>query len=134
MAGNDDLCYVKAGDKVYFGKDLKIGLIKTRIVLPDETFAEVYNRDITAYRHHDKTYLLMPVICNQSDTLCFELMEFVTSKAGYNIFRYCCSKEFDKLVDAKKNYFFVYDKEGKFCRRIDEEQTDILLSFNIKVI
>jgi len=135
MAGNDNDCYVKAGDKAYFGTDVKTGIIHTRIILPDGTFAEFDNRDITAYKHHDKLYMLMPVICNNSDTLCMELMEYITTtKSGYTVFRFCCSpKEEDRLTDAKRNHFFIF-KEGKFYRRIDEEQTEALAAFGIKVI
>jgi len=128
-----DFCYIKAGDKVYFGKDIVTGLIHTRVVLPDGLFAEFDNREITAYKHHDKLYMLMPVICDKSDTLCLAMMEYITSKSGYMVFRYCCSTEEDRLTEAKRNYFFVY-KEGKFNCRISEDQTDALLSFGIKVI
>jgi len=133
IAANEYDCYLQAGGKVYYGQDLKIGLVHTRIVLPDGTFAEVDNRDITAYRHHDKFFMLMPVICNGSDTLCFAMMEFIKAKSGCTIFRYCCSGEEDRLTEAKKNYFFLY-KEGKFYRRIEEDQTEALLAFGIKVI
>ena len=136
IASEPDLCYVKTADKVYFGTDIKMGLLHTRIVLPDGTFAEVDNRDITAYKDHNKLCLLMPVICNNSDTLCFELMEYVTTKNGYLVYKYCCSRdtEDDRLTTcAKKNYFFVF-KDGKFYRRIDEEQTEALAAFGIKVI
>jgi hypothetical protein len=48
IASEPDYCYVKTADKTYFGLDLKIGLIHTRIVQPDGTFAEVNNRDVIA--------------------------------------------------------------------------------------
>jgi hypothetical protein len=136
FAQAEDHCYIRTVDKVYFGKDIKLGLLHTRVVLPDETFAEFRNRDIIAYRNHEKLYMLMPVICNKSDTLCMAMMEYVTKKSGCMVFRYCCSdlpNELDKLVDAKKNYFFIY-KEGKFYRRISEDETEALAAFGIKVI
>ena len=135
QTGNENDCYIKAGDKVYIGTDLKMGLIHSKIKLPDGTVKEIYNRDITALRNHDKLYMMMPVICDKSDTLCMALMEYLTtSKSGYNVFLYCCPpKEEDRLTNAKKNYFFVY-KEGKFYRRIDEEQTEALAALGIKVL
>jgi len=135
IAGNDEDCYVKTADKTYVGKDLKMGLTKTKIFHTDGTFTEFKTDDIVAYRHHDKLYMMMPVICNNTDTLCMAMMEYVTSKPGYTVFLYCCgvNQVDDRLTNAKKNYFFVF-KEGKYYRRIDEEQTEALTAFGIKVI
>jgi hypothetical protein len=125
IASHPDDCYLKAGGQVYFGKDIKMGPIHTRIILPDGTVAKVANKDITAYRHHNRQYMLLPVICDNNDTLCKAMMEFITAKSGYSIYKYCCPKN--------TNAFFVY-KDGKFYQRIDEDQADILKSFGIKVI
>jgi len=133
IAGNDDNCYVKTGDNTYFGKDLIIGLNHTRLMLPDGAFREFNNRDIVAYRHHDKLCMKMPVVCDNTDTICMAMMEYITSKAGCHVFKYCCAMEEDRLTLAKKSYFFVF-KDGKFYQRFDEDQTEALLAFGIKVI
>jgi len=133
IAANPDDCYLKSGDKVYVGKDIKEGLIHTRIILQDGTTVEVDNHDISAYRHHNKVYMLMPVICNYRDTLCFAMMEYISSKNGFSIFRYCCRTDQDELTNAQVSHFFIY-KNGKFYRRIDEDQTEALAAFGIKMI
>jgi len=136
IAGNDEDCYVKTADKTYVGKDLKIGLSKTKIFLADGTFTEFKNHDIVAYRHHDKLYMMMPVVCNSTDTLCMAMMEYVTSKPGYTVFLYCCYDNGDQAYlpsGVYRNYFFVY-KDGKYYRRINEDQTEALAAFGIKVI
>ena len=134
IAAGPEECYVKTADKTYFGQDLKIGLVHTRIVQPDGTFAEVNNRDVIAYKHHNQLFMLMPVICDKSDTLCMAMMEFVATKKGCAIFRYCCkSKDDDRLSDAKTNHFFLY-KDGKFYKRIDEDQTEALAAYGIKLL
>ena len=137
MAGNEDDCYIKAGDKFYIGKDIKMGLTHTKIFYSDGTYTEVDNRDITAYRHHGKVYMKMPVICDKNDTLCLAMMEYITAKKGYCIFRYCCSDKDFYFYDpgnVYKNIFFVY-KDGKFYKRIEEDQAQTeLAAFGIKVI
>jgi len=134
IAASPDECYVKTADKTYFGQDLKIGLIHTRIVQPDGTVTDIDNHDVIAYKHHDKLYMLMPVICDKSDTLCLAMMEYITTNKGCVIYRYCCkSKDDDKLSDATTNHFFLY-KNGKFYKRIDEDQTEALAAFGIKLI
>jgi len=136
MAGNDDDCYLKTADKLYFGKDIKVGLTHTKIIYPDGTLTEVLNRDITAYRHHNKVYMMMPVICDKNDTLCLAMMEHISSKKGFSVYCYrCCDKDFYFYDPGNvyKNIFFVY-KDGKFYKRIEEDQTEALKSFGIKVI
>ena len=136
MAVNEDDCYVKTGNKVYFGKDLKFGLVHTKVILNDGSFAEFDNHDITAYKHHDKIYMLMPVICDNNDTICLAMMEYITTKAGCTVFHYCCSNQVNlSLVpgDGYKSFFFIY-KDGKFYKRINEDQTQALKTFGIKLI
>lgn len=133
IAGNDNDCYLKTGDTFYVGTDLKMGPIHTKIIFADGSFVKVNNRDITAYRHHNKAFMKMPVICDNTDTVCMAMMQYIKYTSGYSVFRYCCSMEEDRLSFAKKNYFFVY-KDGKFYRRIDEDQTEALKAFGIKVI
>jgi hypothetical protein len=75
----------------------------------------------------------MPVICDNNDTVCIAMIQYIRSTSGYSVVRYCCSMENDLLSFAKKKYFFVY-KDGKYYRRIDEDQTEALKAFGIKVI
>ena len=135
MAGNEGDCYLQAGDKTYVGTDIKTGLAHTKIVLSDGSFVEVDNHDITAYRHHGKVYMKMPVICDTKDTLCLALMEYITSNKGFSVFRYCCTLTDDTspYYQCKEDHFFVF-KNGNFYRRIDEGNTEALRAYGIKVI
>ncbi len=134
QVGNDPDCYIKTGDKIYLGTELKMGLVNSRISLSDGTVAKVKNRDITAYRHHNKIYMKMPVICDRYDTICMAMMQYIKSSSEYDIFLYCCNDLIDntyKLANVHRNIFFVF-KDGKFYRRIAENQTEALLAYGIK--
>lgn len=133
IAGNPDECYIRTIDAFYAGSDIKTGLTHTRIIFADGTYKAFRNRDIVGYKHHDKLFMLMPVVCNNTDTLCMEMMQYICAKSGCIVFKYCCSGEEERLTLAKKNYFFIF-KEGKFYRRIGEDQTEALAAFGIKVI
>ena len=136
LAGDPYDCYLRTGDRVYFGKDIREGDIHTRITLDDGTFAEFDNHDVAAFKHHGKLYMRLPVICNKQDTLCFAMMEYITSKAGCTVFRYCCPISTDesfKLACVNRNFFFVY-KEGKFNCRLSDDQTEALKTYGINVI
>jgi hypothetical protein len=110
IAANEGDCIVKVGDKAYIGKDIKMGALHTKLYAMDGTVTKFDNRDITAYRHHDKMYMLLPVICEYNDTTCMAMMQYIRTKADYSIFKYCCPQNGD--------LFFVY-KDDKFYRRIN---------------
>jgi len=110
IAGSDDACYVKTGDKVYFGQDLKMGLTHVKIISPDGTVVKVNNHDITAYKHHNKLYELLPVICEKGDTICKAFLE-------------CCEG-----CNVVKYAYFVF-KDGKYYLRIDKYNADAIMPF-----
>lgn len=124
IAGNEEDCFVKAGDKVYFGKDLTVGLVYTKLTLMDGTITKFPNKDVTAYKQHDKMYMLLPVICENNDTICLAMMQHITSKANYSVFKYCCPQNGD--------LFFVY-KDGNFYRRIKSSMANELAYYDIIV-
>jgi hypothetical protein len=134
VAATENDCYVKVGDNIYFGKDIKTGWVHTEIVMPDGTVTEVHNRDITALRHHNKLYMMLPVICDRNDTICMAMMEYLTTRKGVVIFRYCCRNNEDLVMTSTKDFYFLY-KQGKFYRRINPEDAEAELpAFGIKVI
>lgn len=110
FAGGDEACFVKVGDKVYVGKDLKMGMVNTKLYLEDGSITKFRTKEINAYRHHDKMYLLLPVICEKNDTLCMAMMQYIHSKGEYSVFKYCCPDNGD--------IFFVY-KDKKFYRSLN---------------
>ena len=53
FAGNpDDICYVKTADKVYFGQDIKMGLVYTKVISADGTVAKLKTK-ITEFKGSD---------------------------------------------------------------------------------
>jgi len=124
IAGSDDACYVKTGDKVYFGQDLKMGLTHVKIISPDGTVVKVNNHDITAYKHHNKLYELLPVICEKGDTICKAFLEYMTSRSGLNLYRYTCCEG----CNVVKYAYFVF-KDGKYYLRIDKYNADAIMPF-----
>lgn len=125
IAANEGDCFLKVGDKVYVGKDIKMGPVYTKLYLDDGTITKFRNNEITAYRHHDKMYMLLPVICEYNDTTCMAMMQYISTKANYSIFKYCCPQNGD--------LFFVY-KDDKFYRRINSAiAKDELAKYDIAV-
>jgi len=121
--------YVKTGDQVYFGQDLKMGLFNYKVIDADGVVTKIRNRDVVAYTHNSRHYESLPVICKTSDTLCFAMMEYVTQKSGLNLYRYA------NYEDGEARFEFFVFKNGEFYLRIDQENVKTTLPFfGIKVV
>jgi len=120
---SEDICYVKTADNVYFGQDMKIGLVKTKIISVEGSVTEVKNNKITAYMHENKLYELLPVFCERNEIICYAMMEYITSRSGLNLYRYCC---YDG-GDPRYGYFVFKNK--KLYLRVEQNNALAILPF-----
>jgi hypothetical protein len=129
MAGGETTSYVKTGNNVYFGQDVKMGLFNSKIIASDGTVTKIPKRDVVAYMHDSRLFEYLPVVCETNDTVCFAMMEYLTSRSGLNLYRYCC------YADKNPKYEYYLFKEGKFHLRIDQKNAKTTLPFfGLKVV
>lgn len=121
--GGESTSYVRTDNKVYFGQDVKMGLFNTKVVSLDGTVTKIPYRDVRAYMNNSRLFEYLPVVCETNDTLCYAMMEFITTRSGLNLYRYTC-------YDNKENIYSYYVfKEGKFHLRIDQKNAETTLPF-----
>jgi len=123
MPGDESISYVKAGDKVYFGEDLKVGLFNTKVITTDGTAIKIPNRDVKSYMHDSKLFELLPSIGENRKPNGYKLMEYITSRSGLKLYRSNCYDGKDTWND-----YLVY-KDGQFYLRIDQENASSTLPF-----
>ena len=123
IADGPDVCFVKTADKVYFGQDVKMGLIHTKIISSDGTIAKVKTQQVTSYMHDGKLYDLLPLICPTGDTLCYNFMEYLTSRSDLKLYRYKCCESREVVY-----VYFVY-KDGKLYLRVNQYNAESILPF-----
>lgn len=129
MAGGESVNYVKAGGKVYFGKNIKFGLFNTKVIDADGTITKVPNRKVEACMHNSKLYERLPVVCENNDTTCLAMMEYITSRAGLKLYRY------DSYPEKKSRYEYFVFKDNKFYLRINQDNAlSILPFFGVEVL
>ena len=123
ITSGDDISYVKTGNTVYFGQDLKIGLFNSKIISSEGTVTRISNRDVVAYMHNSHLYEYLPVMSESNDILFYTMMEYITTRSGLRLYRYNC-------YDAKDTrcYYFVF-KDGKFYLRVDQKNALTILPF-----
>ena len=129
IASDPDVCYVKTADKVYFGQDVKVRMIYTKIISSDGTVIKIKTNDVKSYMHDNKIYESLPLICMDGDTLCHAFMEKMASRSGLNLYRYkCCS---DCGVNC---VYFVYKNQKLYLRVNQMNAESILPFFGIKSV
>jgi hypothetical protein len=123
MAGGKTISYVKTGDKVYLGEDLKMGVFNSKIISSDGTVTKIPHRDVVSYMHDSRLFEYLPVVCESDDTLCFAMMEYLTTRSGLRLYRYSCYDE-----KETKYQYFVF-KDGKFYLHINQKNALTTLPF-----
>jgi hypothetical protein len=122
----EKVVYVTANGNTYFGQELKQGLFKTKIVSSEGQIYKVKNHDIAAYSDGKHLYEKLPVICENNDTMCLAMMEYITQRDGLRLYRYTCYKgDNDPATNTYRktqaHYGYFVFKDGKFYLRIDEK-------------
>jgi hypothetical protein len=123
IAGGESTSYVKTGDHVFFGQNLKKGLFNTKIISSDGTVTKIPNRDVVSYMHNSRLFENLPVIGESNGILGHSMMEYITTKSGLNLYRYDCPNGLDT-----KSCYFVF-KDGKFYLRVDPKNAMTVLPF-----
>ena len=123
IAGDAPACYVKVGDKVYFGEQLKIGLINTKIIKEDGTVYKFPNKQVDSYLKGSKLYMLLPMVDKHYNTTENVMMEYVASRSDLKLFRYY-NGEIGKNVSEYQIF-----KGGEIYLRIDNDNAENILPF-----
>lgn len=130
-AGNEGktVSYVKTNSAVYFGEDVKHGLFNTKVIAVDGSVTKIPYRDVVAYMDDSRLFENLPVVCENNDTTCYAMMEYITTKSGLNLYRYECNKE-----KTPRCVFYVF-KGGKYHLQVDQKNARTVLPFfGIKVV
>ncbi len=140
QAGSETVSYVTVGGKTYFCQDLKSGLFRASLTLDDGTTLKIPYEKIDAYMCNGHLYERMPLMCPYAKPGCTALMEYVTSRNGLRLYKYCrygscCDPANDVYKPVQAQYLYTVFKDGKFFLKVDQENAaSILPFFGIEVI
>jgi hypothetical protein len=123
MSDGKNVSYVKTSDKIYIGTDLKMGLFNTKVISSDGTVTKIPYRDIEAYMDGSRLFEYLPVVNQSNDTTSYEMMEYLTTRAGLRLYR--CGNYDDK--ETQYDYFVF--KGGKFHLRLNQTNAKTTLDF-----
>lgn len=139
-AGEETINYVTTGGKTYFCHHSKAGLFYTKVVLDDGKMLKIPFSKVDAYFCKGRLFERLPVVCEGVPSGCTALMEYVTSRNGLRLYKYC---KYGECGDLRNNtyqkahlqvLYFVF-KDGKFYLKVDKKNAPTVLPFfGIKVI
>lgn len=139
-AGEETTNYVKTGGKTLFCRHSTAGLFRTKVVMDDGTILKVPFRKIDAYYCDGRLFERLPVVCEGAPAGCTALMEYITSRNGLRLYKYCKYGECGDLLNNTYQkahlqvQYFVF-KDGKFYLKVDKKNAHTVLPFfGIKVM
>jgi hypothetical protein len=132
--------YVISNGETYFCEKVIPGPANTRIYNAAGEVIKIPCQLIESFKQDDEVFVKLPVISKSNDTIGLAFMQYISSRAGMQLFRYCSRcLQYDPLegVIAPVNPVFRYYvfKGGKFFDLLDEDNLESYLSFfNVRII
>lgn len=126
--------YVTTGGKTYFCEKMNKGLFNVKITLDDGTILKVPFGKVDSYCCKGRLFERLPVKCAGAPEDCTALMEYITSRNGLRLYKYCEFGECGNLCDNtykkahEQQAFFVF-QDGKFYLLVDQKNAPTVLPF-----
>lgn len=131
-------CYVIIDHETYFCDDIRPGKATTRIFRNGKLFMKIPTLLVNAYQKDGKLFERMPVVNKNQDTAGWAFMQFITSREGYRLYRFCSNcLHYDpatgQIAPENPVYRYYVFKNGKFIS-ISDDYNDIALlkQFSVK--
>ncbi len=139
-AGGEATSYITFDGKTYFCETVKPGLLRMNVIMTDGTVLKVPLKKVDAYSSKGHLYERLPVMCKDAPANCTALMEYITSRNGFRLYKYCKTGSCGDLLDntyekAHLQFTFFVFKDGKYFLPVTPENIESILPFfGIKTI
>ena len=139
-AGGKGTSYVTVGDQTYFCQSLKSGIVNLNMTMDDGTIVKVPYKKVESYSTNGRLFERLPVMCKDAPANCTAMMEYITSRNGFRLYKYCKVQEHGELYDgsykkAHEEFTYFVFRDGKFHMQVTPENAkSVLPFFGIKVI
>jgi hypothetical protein len=139
-AGGETTSYVTSEGKTYFCHKITSGLFNLNLTMDDGTIIKVPFKKVDSYSHNGRLCERLPVMCKGAPANCTALMQYVTTRNGFKLYKLC---EYNECGDMWNNSYkkahlqveyFVF-KDGMFYLQVSKENAESVFKFfNIEVI
>jgi hypothetical protein len=132
--------FVIVGDETYFCESIYTGPSSFRITTTDGDDMKISTGRIDAYSYKGSYFEKMPVIDKNKDTAGWAFMQYLTSRDGFKLYRYCSTcTNFDpatgEIAPRSPIYRYYIFKDSKFVSVTDDHNVKpILKRFGVRVL
>lgn len=133
-ASGEATSFVTVDGKTYFCEKVKAGLFNLNMVMDNGTIMKVPLKKVESYSTNGKLYDRLPVMCKDAPENCTALMEYITSRNGFRLYKYSEIREHGDLVNntyqtAHLEYGFFVFRDGKYHLEVTPENAESVLPF-----
>jgi hypothetical protein len=139
-AGGEATSYVTVNGKTYFCQTVRTGLLHMNLKMTDGTIMKVPFNKVDSYLCKGRLFERLPVKCKGAPANCTALMEYITQRNGFRLYKYCKVQENGDIYNCtyqnahKEVEYFVF-KNGKFYLHVNQDNVESVLPFfGIKTI
>ncbi|MFN8135757.1 MAG: hypothetical protein U0Z17_11245 [Bacteroidales bacterium] len=139
-AGGEATNYVTVNGKTYFCQTMKTGLLNMSLKLSEGTTMKVPFKNVDSYSLNGKLYERLPVMCKGAPANCTALMEYVTSRNGFRLYKFCKTQGHGEVCDgnfekAHLEYIYFVFKDGKYYLPVTKDNMESILPFfGVKIL
>ncbi len=132
--------FIIIGKKTYFCDQIRVGKAKTSIYLDGKRFIKVPTWIINAYAQGGNLYEYLSVLNKNQDRTEWAFMQFITTRDGNRLYRYCSNcLHYDpvsrKIEPIRPVYRYYTFRKGVFVSVTDDNNVGEIFSlFGLKVI
>jgi len=125
---------VVSDGKTYFCDKVIMGTASAKIYDASGEITKIPSQSVESFIKKGQVFVNLPVITKTNDTVGMAFMQFISSRSGLQLFRYCsnCLK-YDPVegviapINAVYRYYIF--KGGRYFMLLDEKDANTFLSF-----
>jgi len=129
MAGAEPGCFVKTGNKTYYGQKVKTGAYSVKITSDNGSVVKVPIRKVKSYSDGSRLFELLPTVNDRYDTKGFRMMEYVTSSNGLKLFAF-----YNSELEKPGKELYVFNDQRMYLKINQKNAANVLAFFGIEAL
>lgn len=132
--------FIIMGEETYYCDDIRVGPSNFKITTLNGIDVKIETGSIDAYSKDGYYYEKLPVVNKNQDTSGWAFMQYIASRDGYKLYRYCSNcvhydPATDEIAPSTSIYRYYIFKDGKYVTVTDDQNTKaLLMRFGVKMI
>jgi hypothetical protein len=126
MADVKPSCYVKTGDKTYYGQKIRTGAYSIKITSDNGSVVKVPIHKVKSYSDGSRLFEQLPTVNDRYDTTGYRIMEYVASNNGLKLFSF-----YNSELEKPGRELYIYNDERLYLKIDRKNAANVLAFFGI---